>query len=112
MINLTRLRLIAIFSKSAKGPFISSDCDVAPKSNQLFWCCIVTPSDCDVAVMSLGNRFVSHSGAMPQRHRRCVAVTRCKWALNCFGKLYFSHRQTKEEIIIHLSFLTKGLACL
>ena len=35
-------------------------CDVAPKSNQLFWCCIVTPSDCDVTAMSLGNRFVSH----------------------------------------------------
>ena len=42
-------------------------CDVAPKSNQLFWCCIVTPSDCDVAVMSLGNRFVSHSGAIKPR---------------------------------------------
>ena len=35
-------------------------CDVAPRSNQLFWCCIVTPSDCDVAAMALGNRFVSH----------------------------------------------------
>ena len=32
--------------------------------------------------MSLGNRFVSHSGAMLQRHRRRVAVARCKWALN------------------------------
>ena len=56
-------------------------CDVAPKSNQLFWCCIVTPSDCDVAVMSLGNHFVSHLGAMSQRHRRRITVARCKWAL-------------------------------
>ena len=39
-------------------------CDIAPKSNQLFWCCIVTPSDCNVAAMSLGNHFVSHSGAL------------------------------------------------
>ena len=39
-------------------------CDIAPKSNQLFWCCIVTCSNCDVAAMSLGNRFVSHSRAM------------------------------------------------
>ena len=49
----------------------------ATATNQLLlWCCIVTPSDCDVAAMSLGNRFVSHSGAMSQRHRRRVAVAR------------------------------------
>ena len=31
--------------------------------------------------MSLGNRFVSHLGAMSQRCRSRVAVARCKWAL-------------------------------
>ena len=56
-------------------------CVMAPKSNLLFWCCTVTPSDCKVIVMSLGNRFVSHSGVMSQRHRRRVAVAGCKWAL-------------------------------
>ena len=56
-------------------------CVIAPKCNLLFWCCTVTPSDCNIAVMSLGNCFVSHSGAMSQRHRRHVAVAGCKWAL-------------------------------
>ena len=77
---------ISLLVRHLLSPFTSSDCDVAatllPNLNQLFWCCIVTPSDCDVAAMSLGNRFVSHSGVMSQRHRRRVAVARCKWALS------------------------------
>ena len=40
-------------------------CVIAPKSNLLSWCCTVTPSDCDVMAMSLGNRFVSDW----ERHR-------------------------------------------
>ena len=56
-------------------------CVIAPKSNLLFWCCTVTPSDCDIAEMLQGNRFVNHSVVMSQQHRRCITVTRCKWAL-------------------------------
>ena len=52
-------------------------CVMAPKSNLLFWCCTVTPSDCDIAAMLLGNRFVSDW----ERRRSDIAVTRCKWAL-------------------------------
>ena len=53
-------------------------CIIAPKSNLLFWCCTVTPSDCDVVAMMLGNRFVSDW----ERCRSDIAVARCKWALN------------------------------
>ena len=39
--------------------------------SQLFWCCTVTPSDCDVTGMSLGNCFVSNW----EGYRSDVAVT-------------------------------------
>ena len=45
-------------------------CDIVPKSHLLFWCCTVTPSVCDCNQQSLGNRFVSHSGATSQMRRR------------------------------------------
>ena len=41
------------------GPLTCSDCDIAPKSNLLFWCCTVTSSDCDVAGESLCEPFGS-----------------------------------------------------
>ena len=63
------LRMRTVTSRQHKSPFTSSDCDVAATSLPNLINCFGVALLHLATVTSLGNRFVSHSGAMSQRRR-------------------------------------------
>ena len=55
------------------------------KSSVLVLCCYTEHLwlQLQLILLSLGNRFATHLGAMLQRRRRHVTIAGCKWALTC-----------------------------
>ena len=60
-------------------------CNIAPKSNLLFWCYTVTPSISDMAAMSPPNGFATHPTS--EQHRSDVADVVASLSLDVNGLL-------------------------
>ena len=88
-----------------KSPFTYSDCDIAPKSNLLFWWCTVTPSNCDVTAMLLGNHFVDASlslvNGLLQRERGLPSII---WATRIFAVTYCTISFAQSFNVVYFSF--------
>ena len=65
-------------------------CDIAPKSNLLFWCCTHKRLQQQLRLnyLLLENHFATHLGATLQTS---VAVAGCKWALTSINMNYIYH---------------------